>query len=202
MAVMLARSTPASQDRTWWRGVLDTLFGRDAAQATRQDEDRPPIVVRGGSIHFESGDKLNPSPKWRGWTLVSTSSGTVVWKPDHAAGAPVRAFEVLALNAIATATCPAGPFLADRIDLIYAGTPKPQTASIHSITGKDNKPEPVVETTLHLTIVPGNDAAPDQLAYTADGVLTGFTASSKAGGQVACTFNAQGGAYLRIAPIR
>ncbi len=124
---MLARSTPASQGRTWWRGVLDTMFARDATSTATNDEERPPIVVRSGSIYFESGDRLNRSPKWRGWTLVS-SSGPSLWKPDQPAGAAVRAFEVLALNAIGTPTCPLTPFLADRVDLVYAGTPKPQTA--------------------------------------------------------------------------
>jgi hypothetical protein len=202
IAVMLARSTPASQERTWWRGVLDTTFARDVIAKSGDNEDRPPIVVRGPSIYFDGGDRLNPAPKWHAWTLVSSSSGTVVWKPDQASGGPVRAFEVLALNAIATPTCPLGPVLADRIDLVYAGTAKPQTASIHVLAGKGNKPEPVVETTLRLTSVPGNDVAPDALSYTADGVLTGFNASYQGRGAAACTFNAQGGAYLRVAPLR
>jgi hypothetical protein len=201
IAVMLARSTPASQERTWWRGTLDSMFGRDTAPAVKDSEDRPAIVVRSGSIYFDGGDKLSPSPKWRGWTLVSTTSGTSIWKPDQPAGAAVRAFEVTAVNAIATATCPAAPFLADRVDLIYAGSARPQTASIHATTDK-GKSEPVVETTLKLTELPGNDTAPDALAYTADGVLTGFTASSHGSGAVTCTFNAQGGAYLRVLPIR
>ena len=103
------------------------------------EDDRPPIVVRSGSIYFDGGDKLSPSPKWRGWTLVSSSSGTSIWKPDHPAGAAVRAFEVIAVNAIGTSTCPLTPFLADRVDLVYAGSTKPQTASIHTMADKNNK---------------------------------------------------------------
>ena len=201
-AVMLARMTPASQERSWWRGVLDTTFARDAAARTGDEEERPPIVVHGPSIGFDGGDRLNPSPKWRGWTLVSSAAGGVVWKPDQPAGAPVRAFEVTALNAIGTPACPLVPFLADRIDLIYAGTAKPQTASIHTAAGKDNKAEPVIETTLRLTSAPGSDAAPDTLSYSADGVLTGFTATYQGKAAASCTFNAQGSAYLRVAPLR
>jgi hypothetical protein len=202
IAVMLARATPASQDRTWWRGALDAMFGRDAAANAGAAEDRPPIVVRSGSIYVDGGDKLNPLPKWRGWTLVSSTSGTFVWKPDHPSGAPVRAFEVIAINAIGTPTCPLAPFLADRIDLVYAGTAKPQTASIHTAPDKTNKPEPVIETTLHLTPAPASDGAPDTLAYTSDGVLTGFGATLQGHGAATCTFNALGGAYLRIAPLK
>lgn len=202
IAVMLARSTPASEPRTWWRGVLDTLFGRDAVATASNDEERPPIVVRSGSIYFDGGDKLNPAPKWRGWAMVSNSSGTSVWRPDQPAGAPVRAFEVTALNAISTPTCPLTPVLADRIDLVYAGSAKPQTASIHTAVDKNKKPEPVIETTLNLTAVSGNDAAPDTLSYTTDGVLTGFNATSQGRGVATCTFNAQGGAYLRVSPVR
>jgi hypothetical protein len=199
---MLARSTPASQERTWWRGALDTMFGRDAVATARNDEDRPPIIVRSGSIYFDGGDKLNPAPKWRGWTMVSNTSGTSVWKPDHATGAAVRAFEVMAINAIGTPTCPLAPLLADRIDLVYAGSAKPQTASIHTAADKNNKLEPVIETTLRLTALPGNDTAPDSLAYTADGVLTGFTATYQGHSAATCTFNAQGNAYLRVVPTR
>lgn len=202
IAVMLARATPASQDRTWWRGMLDGLFGRDVVATTGGDEERPPMVVRGPSLYVDGGDRLNPAPKWREWMLVSNASGTSIWKPDHAAGAPVRTFEVVAVNAIASPTCPLVPFLADRVDLIYAGTARPQTASIHTAPDKDNKPEPVVETTLRMTSVRGNDTAPDSLAYTADGVLTGFTATYQARGAATCTFNAQGGAYLRVIPVR
>jgi hypothetical protein len=202
IAVMLARSTPASQERTWWRSALDTMFGRDAVSTASNDEDRPPIVVRSGSIYFDGGDKLNRAPKWRGWTMVSNSSGTSVWKPDHTAGAAVRAFEVMAFNAIGTPTCPLAPFLADRIDLVYAGSAKPQTASIHTAADKNNKLEPVIETTLRLTALPGNDTAPDSLAYTTDGVLTGFSAAYQGHSAATCTFNAQGSGYLRVSPTR
>ena len=201
VAVMLARATPASQEHTRWRGVLDVMFGRDTAATANDEEDRPPIVVRSGSLYVDGGDRLNPAPKWRPWTLVS-SSGTAVWAPDQPNGAPVRAFEVTALNAIGTSSCPLTPFLADRVDLVYAGSAKPQTASIHLMADKRNKPEPVIETTLNLTTVPGNDSAPDQLAYTTDGVLTGFNASSQGRGVATCTFNAQGGAYLRLSPLK
>ena len=74
--------------------------------------------------------------------------------------------------------------------------------SIHTIADKSGKAEPAIETTLRLTSVPGNDTAPDALSYTADGVLTGFNASYQGRGAAACTFNAQGGAYLRVAPLR
>jgi hypothetical protein len=201
-AVMLARLTPASQERTFWRSVLDAAFARDRTAAATEDEDRPPIVIRSGSIHFDGGDVLNPAPAWRGWTLVSNTAGTSVWKPDHPAGAAVRAFEVMAFNAIATPTCAPAPFVADRIDLVYAGSARPQTASIHTAADKNHKSEPVIETTLTLTAVSGNGTAPDSLAYTADGVLTGFNASSQGHCVAACTFNALGAASLRVAPIR
>ena len=199
---MLARATPASQEHTRWRGALDVLFGRDTVAAGGDEEERPPIVVRSGSLYIDGGDPLNPAPKWRGWTLVSTSSGTATWTPDQPAGAPVRAFEVTALNAIGTPTCPLTPFLADRIDLVYAGSAKPQTASIHTMADARSKPEPVLETTLHMTTVPGNDKAPDQLTYTADGVLTGFGASYQGHSVATCTFNALGGAYMRVSPLK
>ncbi len=202
IAVMLARATPASQQRTWWRSTLDGMFGRDTAARTTNDEERPPIVVRSGSIYFDGGDRLNPLPQWRGWTMTSNDSGTAIWKPDQPGGVPVRAFEVMATNAIGTPTCPLTPFLADRIDLVYAGSARPQTASIHTAPDKNNKSERVIETTLHLAAVPGSDTAPDSLAYTTDGVLTGFSATWQGHGAATCTFNAVGGAYLRIAPIK
>jgi hypothetical protein len=201
LAIMLARMTPASQERTWWRGVLDTLFARDVVATGSDEEERPPIVVRSGSIYFDGGDRLNPSPKWRSWTMVS-SAANAIWKPDQPGGAAVRAFEVLAVNAIGTQACPLTPFLADRVDLVYAGSAKPQTASIHTMPGKNNKPEPVVETTLRLTAAPASDGAPDQLAYTTDGVLTGFSATYQGHGVATCTFNAVGGAYMRVAPVK
>lgn len=201
-AVMMARSAPASQERTWWRGLLDTVFARDVVARPGEDEERPPIIVRGPSFNVDGGDRLNPSPKWRGWAIVSSGDAGAVWKPDQASGTPVRAFEVLAVNAIGTQTCPLVPFLADRVDLIYAGTAKPQTASIHTLAGTGNKPEPVIETTLRLTSAPGSDAAPDTLSYTADGVLTGFTATYQGKPVASCTFNAQGAPYLRVAPLK
>ena len=79
-------------------GVLSTIgSGGD-------DEERPPIIVRGGSIVFESGDKNTTKPKekkGKKWTPAGND-----WQPDQAHGIPVSDLTI-AIRGGNQGSCPA-----------------------------------------------------------------------------------------------
>jgi hypothetical protein len=73
-------------------GIVVTVVAAAVAIAIARSrsgaqEDWPPIIVRQGSILFESG----VPGRWKPWRQ---DAFLAEWKPEHAKGAPVTAFEV------------------------------------------------------------------------------------------------------------
>lgn len=171
--------------------------------AAGDEEDRPLIIVRGGSIHIDDGDKNNQVPAWKPWMLSSPPSFSLhLWKPDHPKGAPVFALQFTAKNVTNSADCPTTPTNADSIDLNYSEA-QVFNLSIMKSGGKGGKAEPVITTTLNLSETPGLGKAPDQLSYT-EGTLTGFTAHAGSTQVANCTFATTPATdeRLRVQPIR
>ncbi|HXG57027.1 MAG TPA: hypothetical protein VNJ03_16735 [Vicinamibacterales bacterium] len=115
--------------------VLGVLTGAAVMYSFQQpsveDDDRPPIIVRGGSLIFESGDtkKSKPGKPWRKETVTdSAGQSEVQWKPDHEKARSVGLFVVSFENGTdaSGATC-VSEFLPE-LTVIYdhdgeAGTP-------------------------------------------------------------------------------
>ena len=67
------------------------------------DEERPPIIVRGGSIVFQSGDPNGSADEKQGrrWMPVGDD-----WQPDHLKGVPVNLFTIAIRGGESSTTCP------------------------------------------------------------------------------------------------
>ena len=73
--------------------IVGGLLVYGALSSTRaDDEERPPIIVRGGSLIFESGDATSTDPAektGKPWTQVGSD-----WQPDHGNGNKTKWFSV------------------------------------------------------------------------------------------------------------
>jgi len=79
-------------------------FAYLGSKAEVEDEDRPPIIVKNGSLDVISGDKSNRKPEYKKgkpWITVDTK-----WQPDHPKGKPSSEYTVL-ITASDFAACPA-----------------------------------------------------------------------------------------------
>jgi hypothetical protein len=107
------------------------------------DEERPPIIVRGGSLIFEGGDANSSDPaeqKGKPWTQVGSD-----WQPDHPHGIPVTKF-TLALRGGNAQLCPA---LERTRDVAVTYKAPDGTESTFNITtkprpGSGGKPAPTI----------------------------------------------------------
>ena len=71
-----------------WAGPTLAMF------VLAEDEERPPIIVRGGSLIFESGAAGKPGKPWKKETVVRSGKNETQWKPDHPTGIPTGALSV------------------------------------------------------------------------------------------------------------
>lgn len=80
------------------------ILGYQAITGGRaEDEDRPPIIVRGGSLIFQSGDPEDDDPVYKNgkpWVQVGSD-----WQPDHREAKALKWFSVQ-LTASDPTTCP------------------------------------------------------------------------------------------------
>jgi hypothetical protein len=166
-------------------------------------DDQPPIVVSDGSIYLNEGDPVYPYPQGHDWENLGSSGKTTTYGPLNS-GAPPKAFEIFALNVIASNSCPIGPMIVDHVDLTYSGVANDPTPTAKIYIGKSHgKAAPVFETSLPMNNVAGS-GSPGQLNYTTDGVLAGFVTVNQKGVSISCAFdpNNKGHAYLRVQPTK
>lgn len=82
-------------------GILVGAFS--AVISSGDDEERPPIIVRGGSIIFESGDKNGKPKEKKGKKWTPSGSD---WQPDQGEGIPVADLTI-AIRGGNQSSCPA-----------------------------------------------------------------------------------------------
>lgn len=197
----LAPPLPRSFEGTFVGRVLDFLLMR---VASADEEDRPIIIVRSGSIHIDDGDKTSQTPPWKPWEMASPPSFKLhLWKPNHPMGASVTGLEFTAVNVTNSAECPTTATTADSIDFSYSEAQVLNLSMMKNGSGKGGKFEPVITTTLDLADTPATGSAPDVLSY-ADGTLTGFTAHLGNTQVAKCTFasGSTSDERLRVRPLR
>lgn len=86
-------------------------------EAMSEEEDRPPIIVRGGSLHFISGDVGSGVPDERdGKPWIHEERTENNWQPDHKKGKKTKWF-VLEFDPN-TMTCPA-TVIATKLTVYY-----------------------------------------------------------------------------------
>lgn len=91
--------------------LLGTVIGAAIAYLLKfilaGDEERPPIIVRGGSLEFQSGDEDSNNPTHRKGKEWREEIGRPAhWKSDHPKGTPCRAFSVRFPGMHDSTTCP------------------------------------------------------------------------------------------------
>ena len=74
-----------------------------ASREAGDDEDRPPIIVRGGSLLFESDENAIGKP----WHVKDKGQNTEQWQPNHAAGKVASWFVIEIEVGQGTGSCPA-----------------------------------------------------------------------------------------------
>jgi hypothetical protein len=175
------------------------------------DEDRPPIIVRSGSVYLEDGDPQDAA-HWKEWKAQGNPRR---WKPDHSGGAKVIAYSVSIANAdsgMPATPCPALPIVGTTVAVEYTVL-STHTASVITI-GRDaagSNQDPVIDAPADLTSSPGAGSTPPRLTYDPGaGWISKVTVSLSSGLSTieqSCSFNqpaAQqpGRAVITIKPLR
>ena len=134
--------------------IAGTLLGYSITGTRDYDEDRPPIIVRGGSLIFQSGDPDSSEAEEKAgkpWKQVGTD-----WQPDQDYGKKTSWFSVAIRGG--SNSCPALSMTRE-VRLVYAdagGT----------------------ETTFALRVKPRGPNKPNAPAIEGSGLATGGTAAN------------------------
>jgi len=125
--------------------ALSLLGGLSFFPASADDEERPPIIVRGGSVTFESSEDLTTKPKK--WKQVKKD-----WQPDQKHGIPVASFAV-AIDPV-TVSCPSSDITHELLVIYTDENNKPSTflISTRPRDGKKGPPAPAIVTDQELTL--------------------------------------------------
>jgi hypothetical protein len=111
-------------------------------------ESRPPIIVKGGSIHFQSvDDPTNGSVKHKKWAKESKGR----YKPDHPKGKAVSSYTVWVVDSSGSKTlCGDAP----SVDVTYTGDGADQKFYFEIALSNSGKLEPML-------VSPGDVLKPD-----------------------------------------
>jgi hypothetical protein len=168
--------------------LLAFLFGAPLMHMMFGDDDeRPPIIVRNGSLIFESDKDWMTDP-----------SGTHRFKPDHAKGKSVVDYSVVVTGS-STAACTGATLTGTDVFVDYlasASAPSKQFHFFRKLHMGKMKHEPVLDSPDALTVVPQAGTAPAQLVYPAgpEGWISNVTV-----GTASCAFSQPADATARKA---
>lgn len=154
------------------------------------NEDRPPIIVRDGSVILDGGDSTKAPDTWKDWTPAPTAA--THYRPKQPKGAPVNGFLVTVVGAD-QGQCPTPSMEGDFITIEFTeenGT-KSQLHVMRSrkTSNGNGKWEPEAAPPLNQTFstpIPQTNSAPGQLVYGQPG--TGWV-SNVTVDDVSCGFN-------------
>jgi len=158
-----------------------------AGNRPTDNDDRPPIIVTNGSMHFDDGDPSDNS-KWKDWVQANGNSPKQ-WTQKYPTGPGVSSFTVTIAGG---QNCPASTTMVFAVALEY--TPKSGTKSLVTVqrvqwSGGGNKLEPWVTAPSDMTATPGG-SAPSRLVYdTAGGYISNITLTTS-GSPISCSFPA------------
>ncbi len=145
------------------------------------DEDRPPIIVKGGSLIFESGDASSSDPDestGKPWVAMGSD-----WQPDHPRGKKTKWFSVN-LVAADQQQCPA---LSMTKEITITYQPTSGSASTFRITIKgrpgNSAPAPAVEGS---GLTPGGSPDNPQLIFAGAGTISNVQFQAQGAGNVNC----------------
>lgn len=154
------------------------------------DDERPPIIVRNGSLLFESKKNWKKDP-----------SGTHRFKPDHPGGHTVGLYSVTLIGS-SSPGCTGTTLSGLEVFVDYLADPTASAKQFHlyrkltlTLPGTVKK-EPALDSPEALTNVPGTGSAPAQLVYPVgdQGWISNVTV-----GSVSCAFTRPASTADRLA---
>jgi hypothetical protein len=106
------------------------------------DDDRPPIIVRNGSLIFENGDGMRPGKPWK----EITAGNETWWRMDHPKGHWPGYFDVSFNGGTIDGTNPCPTAYSPEITVYFQGEGDPYrvTKRPRNPNGNDKKLDPVV----------------------------------------------------------
>jgi hypothetical protein len=135
------------------------LVGYAILRFIDSEEGRPPIIVRGGSITIDNGDRGAGHGSWKKWKQESVHR----WKPNHAKGAGVVGLSVT-ISGASGLTCLTS-FTADRVELDYStGTVNPAVVVSYGAMTSAKK-EPYIDSSMDMIVVPESPLIPEHRSY-------------------------------------
>jgi hypothetical protein len=158
-------------------GALGFAGGFAAGYATRgarlADDDRPPIIVRGGSLHFENTTKKRPGKHWK----QVNSSNKKEWELDDSNGKKVDFFHVFFVPS-AVSTCI--PTEAEEVVVDFDSDGNGAADRKYTIKLVNNRPVLIGTHDLEL------DTDRTKLIASLEGKIISVTATSTTGGSTTC----------------
>ena len=136
----------------------------------RDNEDRPPMVVKGGSLIFQSGvNSANPGKQWQ-----KNPNAQNEWQMNHSAGKPTNAFSVMMTG---SGTC--GPGFVTELTLEYTRSSDQSVRTFQLVRkaqfGTSGK---MVPTVVGDGLAPTNAGDTPYLTYAEAGDLTRVSATN------------------------
>jgi hypothetical protein len=166
------------------------------------DEDRPPIVVRDGSVKIDGGEAN--STNWKPWKQHGSKKQ---WQPDHGNGASTANYSVTIANANGAAApsspCPSLPIVGTKVTVEYTTDAGAKSQVVVSLDTSGSKRIPQVDAQADMTQNAGTGNTPDQIVYDPGaGSISNVTVSNDTGGQQMCGFVKPASAVITIKPNR
>jgi hypothetical protein len=167
------------------------------------DEDRPPIVVRSGSVYVDGGE--SNSTNWKPWKQKGADKKQ--WQPDHGNGASARNFSVtIAYSNSASAPstpCPALPLVGTKVTVEYTTDGGVKSQLVVNLDTQGSKKIPLVTAPADMTQNAGSGSTPDQIVYDPGaGIISNVTVADDTGAQQMCGFVKPAKAVITIKPNR
>jgi hypothetical protein len=165
-------------------------------------EDRPPIIVRNGSVKIDGG---NPnSTNWKPWKQHGSKKE---WQPDHGNGASTTNFSVGITSANGPAApsnpCPSLPLVGTKVRVEYTTDAGVKSEVVISIDTSGSNHIPQINAPSDMAQHAGSGNTPDQIVYDPGaGFISNVIVSNDSGGQQLCGFVKPASAVITIQPNR
>ena len=96
--------------------ALGIAGGYAAFKALAEDDDRPPIIVKGGTLDIESGLSADrPGVAWK----VKGNPSDKTWEPDQPTGKPLKALQLYWDLGTLDSGAPCEPTVVDEVRVVY-----------------------------------------------------------------------------------
>ena len=181
-------------------GIVALAFGL-LKFLSDSEEDRPPIIVRSGSLTIDNGDRSGPHNQWKKWKQESSNR----WKPNHGNGANVTGLAVRVTGGGGSGCVVA--FNAERVEVDYSqGTTNPAVVVSYAAVTTGKK-EPLIDSSVSMSIMPETSTLPERLEFNPGAgfvsQMRAFTTGSSGSTTVStCTFDNTPAAVIAIQPRR